>query len=489
MDTFGWLIPLIALLQSPPTPHCALAASVPTNVRAVAITPDAHALAAVAADRVVRVWEVRSRRERLSFTLASPVSEIAFSPDGHRLATICNRLELWDADSGKPAQALPEVSANQLAFAPSGSLAVAGHRLTLLCPGTLAPGREFAEQAGWLNTCVAFSSDEKLVAAGDQTGNVWVWEVATRTIRLRRKGHANRVSGIGFIDAGRTVVSGGADGAMKFWDLTTGREVGAVFPHAVSGINHGIGALACSPDGRTIATGADDGQVKLWEAATGQHRATLTLGSRGQVTKVTSLSMALGGQALAAGGSRGGAGEAALWALYTPAPMLPVRMRPTLWQDLSGDGATAYRAILTVAAHPREAVALLRQRLHPVTLTPGVRKDCDRLLAALDNENFEVREDAHRRLEAMSPWIERYLRKALTGTRSLELHRRLEALIGKIGPSTLPLLRAIEALEHTAAPESRQLLRQLADGEPDARITREAGLALERLHRSANPAP
>jgi hypothetical protein len=65
---------------------------------------------------------------------------------------------------------------------------------------------------------------------------------------------------------------------------------------------------------------------------------------------------------------------------------------------------------------------------------------------------------------------------------------RIEALLGKLeGPvasaETLRSIRAVEALEHIATPEARDLLDRLAAGAPEARLTREAKAALERLGR------
>ena len=253
-----------------------------------------------------------------------------------------------------------------------------------------------------------------------------------------------------------------------------------MFPHGSPGIGRGIAGLVCSLDGRMIATaGAADGKIKLWEAATGHLRQTLSLAGTG----ITSVAIAMDGSTLAAGGKRGGDGVVASWQLYASACRLEIRVGTTLWQELCGDGATAYRAILTLASRPRDAVALLKQRLRPVMLTAAVRKECDELIAALDDERFDVREQARRKLEAMSPWLESHFKKAIAGAATLELQRRLQALVDNVGHSTLPLLRAVEALEHAPGPEARELLRQIAAGEPQARITQEAQRSLQRRER------
>jgi hypothetical protein len=485
MDAIPFLLlALFGQLASPPAPRRVLSEAPARDVRTVSVAANGSAVAAATSERLVLQWELGAAKAPPTIKLAGSISEIAYAPNGESLATLSNSLEFWDRRTSKRANALPDVSAVQLAFALDGAVAVGGYRVRLLQPGTLKVRAELPEQAGWLNTCIAYSADGALVAAGDVAGNVWVWDAASRSQRLRRKGHVNRVNGVGFIDDGRTLVSGGADGQMKFWDLKTGRETGAVFPHESSGLGRGIGALVCSPDGKTIATGgADDGTVKLWEVTSGKLRATLHLPGVG----ITSLSIALGGSTLAAGGKRNGAGIVAAWRLYASAPSLTHPVRPALWHDLHGDAASAYQAMLALASQSHAAVAILNQRLRPVVLNAAVRKECDALIGSLDSENFDVRDNAYHKLEAMSPWIESHLAKSLSGAKTLELQRRLQSLIARVGQSTLPMLRAVEVLEHAPSSEARALLWQMAAGEPQARITRAAKQSLHRLERLNAP--
>jgi len=203
----------------------------------------------------------------------------------------------------------------------------------------------------------------------------------------------------------------------------------------------------------------------------------------------TSLSLSLDGSTLAAGGKLGNDGVVIAWRLYATDTRFGPPVRAALWSDLAGDALCAYRAILALASHPREGVELLRQRLRPVVLDAATRKECDGLIAVLGDETFSVRDDAFHRLELMSPWIEAHLKKALPAAKTLEVQRRLQTLITTVGETTLPLLRAVEALEHAPGPEARKLLREIAAGEPDARITREARRAVERKERLESSRP
>jgi hypothetical protein len=58
-----------------------------------------------------------------------------------------------------------------------------------------------------------------------------------------------------------------------------------------------------------------------------------------------------------------------------------------------------------------------------------------------------------------------------------------------LSPKQLLTLRAIEVLEHIDTPEARQLLRRQAGGAAEARLTREAKAALERLAKRSSTKP
>lgn len=179
--------------------------------------------------------------------------------------------------------------------------------------------------------------------------------------------------------------------------------------------------------------------------------------------------------------------------LQAPEPGRPARKYAAddRWAALAGrEAGPAYDAVCDLAARPDVAVALLSQRLRPA------RRDdrMERLVADLDSRQFAERERATRELERLGGQAESALRRAVGDRPSLELRRRADQLLAALDrlitdPETLRAIRAVEVLERVGTPAARLLLEELAAGDPDARLTREAHASLQRLVPKAPPRP
>src|SRR5262249_32364807 len=157
-----------------------------------------------------------------------------------------------------------------------------------------------------------------------------------------------------------------------------------------------------------------------------------------------------------------------------------------------GNAATAHAAVWLLVAAPGQAVLLLQERLRPVS--PVDPQRIQGLIARLNSDRFAVREQAIAELEKLGELAGPALRKALAAQPALEVRRHLERLLEKLdGTVTSPDqrrgLRALEVLEHVGNRDARQVLRRLARGVPEARLTREALASRERLAKRPSPAP
>src|SRR5205814_7877981 len=75
---------------------------------------------------------------------------------------------------------------------------------------------------------VAVSPDGKAIAAGANDSLVWVWSSdagGPKTVCM--KGHAGPVTGLWFVSPD-SLLSAGADGTVRQWDLRTGKTKGVL---------------------------------------------------------------------------------------------------------------------------------------------------------------------------------------------------------------------------------------------------------------------
>jgi hypothetical protein len=155
-----------------------------------------------------------------------------------------------------------------------------------------------------------------------------------------------------------------------------------------------------------------------------------------------------------------------------------------LWADLgSADARQGFRALRALAAAPKPAVALLRDKLSAMPQVDPQR--LVRLLEELDDDRFAVRERATAELERLGCEAEPALHKKLAERPSMETRRRIAAILTKlqraVPGSSLRLLRGLEALEGIGTPEARRALEKLAAGPADAWLTQQAKASLARL--------
>jgi hypothetical protein len=281
------------------------------------------------------------------------------------------------------------------------------------------------------------SPDGKTLATAENKGTARLWELATGRERLRIPlARAENVSGIAFAPHGQALaISCGEN--IYLCGVATGKELGRLKAPARQE------RLVFSPDGKKLASVSRDATILVWDVS------------------------------------------------WLDGERLPPRRRLAqdelrrLETDLEGQNARkAHLAANALAAAPEQAVACLKKRLLPVHRV--AEKEVAALIADLDSKEFAVRDRAARRLETMEELAEPWLRKVLAATPNLELHRRVEQLLAKVGPHPVSVreraaLRGVELLERAATQEAVVHLHTLAEGAPEARLTLDAKAALGRI--------
>jgi len=102
-----------------------------------------------------------------------------------------------------------------------------------------------------------------LSSAGD-SGAIKLWEVETGREIKTLLGHSVNLTSLAFSHDDRYLLSGSVDKTIKLWDVSTGKEISTFAGH-----KNFVKSVAFSPDGKTAAS-LDSKEIKLWDIKTGR---------------------------------------------------------------------------------------------------------------------------------------------------------------------------------------------------------------------------
>src|SRR5262249_53877202 len=252
-------------------------------------------------DRAVRLWWAESRQDQaVLHGHTRTVVELAFRPDGRRLASLQSDgvVRLWDTG---PDATLPVLRGHTsyvypVAYTANGRLIASGGwerrkasdgwdgRVRLWDAVTGAVVADLPQ--GGIVRALALSPDGKrLVAMGDETDGLRVWDVASGRPLATYKPAENRLWAIAYRPGGGHIAVLGPGHVIEVLDAATGERVATADAGARLEYWAYRRGLAYSPDGRLLAGPYEGNRVGLWEADTYRLVGTLT-GHEGTVLSV-----------------------------------------------------------------------------------------------------------------------------------------------------------------------------------------------------------
>lgn len=193
----------------------------PQPVLSLAFQPGQPLLVTGSRDGQVRFFGLDGQPLGTGLALGSPVSRLAFSPDGARLA------------------------------------ATTGRSIALIDPARRSAGARL--EPGDLATELAFSADGRLLAAsGVQEGRVTVWDAASGEIRFNLP-HPALVASVSFSPDGSWLLTSCQDQKARRFDMQSGQEILPRFCE-----EQPLHSARVSPDDHLVALAGDERSARIF---------------------------------------------------------------------------------------------------------------------------------------------------------------------------------------------------------------------------------
>jgi WD40 repeat protein len=143
---------------------------------------------------------------------------------------------------------------------------------------------------------MAYSPDGLTLVTGGNDGTLKFWDAAAGMLKLAFKAHGGAIKHVSFSRDGRLMLTSGSDRRPKIFDAATGQEKLALRKHRSD-----VDGAAFAPDSRMFATifsnNKEGGEVHFWQTATGQEVGILRVAG----TQVIALDWSADGESLVLG--------------------------------------------------------------------------------------------------------------------------------------------------------------------------------------------
>ena len=242
------------------------------TINHISFSPDGTRLA-VATSIGVWIYDAQTGKEisliKVNFRSPLTVNRVAFSPDGKTLATgngvLGGNLDLWDVETGEKIITLKKNIGRiyALEFSPDGKMLSCGslYRGVEYYMWEVDSGREVArftgEQESYSYGAFVMSPGARLIASAGK-GKIFLWDIATRSLRHALDFPENYAWGLAFSPDNKTLVSSGRN--VILWDTETGNKISKL-----GGDIYSVNTLTYSPDGKILAGGSYGGKIILWD--------------------------------------------------------------------------------------------------------------------------------------------------------------------------------------------------------------------------------
>ncbi|MBT6153106.1 MAG: hypothetical protein HOK71_09535 [Planctomycetaceae bacterium] len=284
-----------------------------TKVHDLELLPDGTHFVTAGEDTVVKLWDAAGKLVRSFGGNAAAVAHVSISDDGKQIAAggdplfAQKNVLVWNTADAKLLQNIPTpAGVTALQFSADGHLAVGGadKHLRVYSAADARLLQDITSTA--VLSDVHFIPGEPTILAAAADNNSYLLDYSLRQLLT---GHTGAVTGVAFTQDGDQLLTAGADGTARLWNLADGQVVSTLV-----GTAGAVSSLVVTADGKRAIIGRADKNVEVFDLPaqpTPQLKPIVTLT---QPAPVTALATGKSSSRIAIGGSDN---SIRLWSLKT----------------------------------------------------------------------------------------------------------------------------------------------------------------------------
>ncbi len=211
--------------------------------------------------------ELRTPHIETNEGVRSPITAIAFSPQGDRRAVArYGHVEILDRENNIVGTISAELhKVNSIQFSHDGTRVLIASGVT----GAYGTAGIYSVPSGELQVellghrddlyAAVFSPDEKIVATAGYDRQIILWDAESGKQIRTMEGHNGAIFDLAFSPDGNVLVSACADETAKVWHVKTGERL-----DTLSQPEGEVFAVDVTPDGKFILAGSADNRLRVW---------------------------------------------------------------------------------------------------------------------------------------------------------------------------------------------------------------------------------
>ena len=241
------------------------------TINSIAFSPDGQRLVSASDDYTFKLWDVPGKRHLSSLRhitdqAQSQIKAVTFSPDGQKIATAGWHVKIWDIHTLREIMTIRHAAwVYAVAFSLDGQYLAMGDASGQIRVRNLRNQQDVVQFRGDPDfiTAVKFSPDNQTLASAGYNGGVTLWRLPNweQTGTLPTNG---TVSGLSFSPDSSTLAGTDFE-AVNLWTIHNGEKIATLRGH-VGWVN----AADFSHDGTSVISGGSDGTLRLWDVTSYQ---------------------------------------------------------------------------------------------------------------------------------------------------------------------------------------------------------------------------